>query len=260
MNKGIRFLFPTLIYEWMWEMGVEEGDGTGDGKGAGGDVQQQLATVNARLATLEAENKTLKDGKVDLEQRLEEADKELLSEDYLDFKEKKGKEGSGGGKTGGDTTDSDGIDLDRASNREIAQFIEKKYKGDLSAAVKDIKSQFDATKQQIGMIAAQFDVALTSLRHDGRDGKLSFAEHQKEIFEIAKANPKWGAEQCYQQFLLQSKAAADEKAEADRKKAEEEAKAATERTGVPGSMVQEKRLSAEEAAELAYQKAFGNKG
>jgi len=233
--------------------GEASGNKNGEEDGAAVEVQQQLTQLQAKLAAAEGELKTLKDAKVDLEQKLDEADKELLSETYLDFKEKRGK-ASAGADAGGDE-----IDLDRASNREIAVFIEKKYRGDIDAAVKDIKGQIDLTKQQIGLISAQFDVALTSLKHDGRDGKPSFVDHQKEIFEIAKANPRWGAEQCYQQFVLQQRVAADERAEAEKKKAEEEEKAATERAGVPGSVVQGKQLSKEEAAELAYRKAFGNK-
>jgi hypothetical protein len=235
----------------------QEGNGNGgEGRGAAGDVQQQLTDLQTKLAALESESKILKDAKVDLEQRLDEADKELLSDEYLDFKEKRGKSAPAPKEGAGDGGE---LDLDRASNREIVNFIEKKYKGDIDAYVKDIKKENDLTRQQIGMIAAQFDVAITSLKHDGRDGKPSFAGNEKVIFEIAKANPKWSAEQCYNQFLLQSKAAADEKAEAEKKKAEEEEKAATERAGVPGSVVQGKQLTKEEAAEIAYRKAFGNK-
>ena len=233
----------------------QDGNGeNGDGdKGAAGEVQQQLTDLQTKMAALEGESKTLKDAKVDLEQRLDEADKELLSDEYLDFKEKKGKAAPANRGEDGD------LDLDRASNREIVDFIEKKYKGDVDAAVKDIKKELDLSKQAIGMIAAQFDVALTELRHDGRDGKPGFAANQKAIFEIAKSNPRWSAEQCYSQFVLQSKADSDKKAETDKKKAEEEEKAATERAGVPGSTVQGKQLTKEEAAKIAYRKAFGNK-
>lgn len=229
------------------------GNGGGEDKGAAGDVQQQLSSLQAKLSALETETKTLKDAKVDLEQRLDEADKELLSDEYLDFKEKKGK--TAPVKSGA----IEELDLDRASNREIVDFIEKKYKGDVDAAVKDIRKELDLSKQQLGLVAAQIDVAITALKHDGRDGKPDFEGNQKAIFEIAKANPRWSAEQCYRQFLLQSKADFDKKAEDDKKKAEEEEKAATERAGVPGSVVQGKQLTKEEAAEIGYRKAFGNR-
>jgi len=234
---------------------VVEGMGNGgDGNGDAGDVQHQLTTLQSEMTAMKAETETLKGAKTDLEQRLDEADRELLSDEYLDWKETKTRsKGTPPTEKGGDV-----IDLDRASNREIATFIEKRYKGDLDLAVKDIRKELDLSKQTIGMMTAQFDVALTTIRHDGRDGKPSFADNQKAIFEIAKANPRWDAEKCYQQYLLVSKADLDRKAADDKKKAEDEAKAATERTGVPHSTVQGKELSKEEAAELAYRKAFGN--
>lgn len=233
----------------------EAGNPTSEELAAAGDVQQQLTKAQADLAASQGDNKTLKDAKVDLEQRLDEADKELLGDAYLDFKEKKGK-AVPAASSGGTPAE---MDLDRASNREIVDFIEKKYKGDVDAAVKDIKKESDLTRQQIGMIAAQIDVAMASLKHDGRDGKPTFEANQKAIFAIAKVNPKWSAEQCYNQFILQSKADADIKAEADAKKKEEEERAATERTGVPGSTVQGKEPTAEEAAQAGFRKAFGNK-
>lgn len=247
-------LYNSLLPR-LW-LGLAEGEGEGGegGKGAAGDVQQQLTDIQTKLAAMEVENKTLKDAKVDLEQRLDEADKELLSDDYLEHKERKAKGGQAPvGGAGGE------LDLDRASNREIVDFIEKKYKGDFDAYIKDVKKDNDLTRQQVGMLAAQIDVAIAALRHDGRDGKPTWAGNEKAIFEIAKANPKWSAEQCYSQFVLQSKADADAKVEADRKKKEDEERAATERAGVPGSITQEKELTKEEAAEIGYRKAFGNK-
>lgn len=232
------------------------GDGNGDGNGAAGDAKQQLTDAQAKLTAAEGENKTLKDAKIDLEQRLEVADTELLSDAYLDFKDKKGKSAPAEGD--GDGSSAGGLDLDRASNRELVDFVEKKHKGNLDAALKDIKKELDLGKEQIGMIAAQFDVALASLRHDGRDGKPTFGENQEAIFKIAKANPKWTAEQCYRQFLLQSKADTDAKAAADKKKADDDNKAATEKgDGVPSSASQGKQLSKEEAGDAAYRKAFG---
>lgn len=217
---------------------------------AASDVQQQLSQLQDRMKELEEENTSIKEAKSTLEQRLKEADDELLSDEYLSFKEGKGKPKA---------TTGDELDLDRASNREVVDFLEKKYKGDMDVAVKALKKELDLSRQQIGMMTAQFDIALTSIRHDGRDGKPAFDENKKQIFEIAKANPTWGAEKCYQQFILQSEADAKAKELAAKKKADEEAKAATERVGMPDTVVQDKQLSADEAAELAYRKAFGNK-
>ena len=235
---------------------VIEGNGkTGDEKGAAGDAQQQLTDALTKLGALESESKSLKEAKGDLERKLDDADKELLSEEYLNFKDSKSK-----GK-GSETDDGKGageIDLDTASNREIVEYVGRKYKGDIGAAVKDVSGRLDKTEKGLALTFAQIDVALTALKHDGRDGKPTFDDNQKAIFEVAKANPSWGAERCYTQFLLQSKADTNAAAEKARKEQELKDKEATEKSGVPGSTVQDKQLSKEEAAGLAYKKAFGN--
>jgi hypothetical protein len=250
--KHLLSLTFKLVGNERGEVGGED-EGDDDGKGADDEASQQLSTLKTELESAKRELESSKTEKSSLEQKLEEADKELLSDDYLEWKDTRGKS-----KTTSPSSDLD-VDLDRASNREIAGFIEKKYKGDLDAAVKDIRKELDASKQQMGIIAAQFDVALTSIRHDGQDGKPSWAGNEKAIFEIAKANPRWDAEKCYQQFVLESKAKSDRDEEEKKKKAEEEEKAATERTGVPPSTTKGKQLSKEEAADLAFRKAFGNK-
>lgn len=239
----------------MPDEGNGNGNGNGDGKGAVGDVKQQLADAQARLEASENENKSLKDAKVDLEQKLGDADKELLSDDYLNFKDKgkvEEKAGAGDGTAGVES------DLERASNTEIVNYIGGKYKGDIDKVVKGISGRIDKTEQRIGLALAQIDVSMTALKHDGRDGKPSFTENQKAIFEVAKSNPSWGAEKCYKQFLLQNKADIDAKSEADKKKKDEELRVVTEKTGVPSSVIQDKDVSRDEAAELGYKAAFGN--
>lgn len=232
----------------------ESSGGGGDGQGAGGDVAQQLADLQAKVDAMSGELETSKATNKSLEQRLAEADKELLSDDFLNFKAG-GRKGSSGG--GGGDSSSDVIDLERASNAEIVAYLEKKHGGVVEAAVKELKKELGATRQEANRMAAQFDVALASMRHNGVDGMPSWRENEKAIFEIAKKNPTWDAEKCYQQFVLESKAEADRKAEVEKKKREDEEKAATERAGVPTSAATGKQLTSEEAADLAYRKAFG---
>jgi len=241
-----------------------EGNGSGsEGTGnAGGDAQQQLSTALQRLGAMETELKGLKGAKDDLERKLDDADKELLGEDYLNFKETKAKgSGNGGGQgdRGRGEAENAEIDLDRASNREIVEYIQKKYSADLGKAVKDLGGQLEKTTRGVGMALAQVDISLTAMRHDGRDGKPSFTDNFNVVKEIAKANPSWDAEKCYQQFILEKDKSDREKAEGAEKKAEEERKALTEKgEGVPASVTQGKQLTKEEAATLAYRKAFGN--
>jgi len=232
----------------------DEGKQDDEGSAAGTDVNQQLSKLQEELGALKQEKKQLADEKVSLASRLDEADKELLSDTYLTFKEKvSGGSGSGSGSGSGD------IDLDRASNKEVVDFVRKEFGGNISAAVKSLKGELELTKQQTSILAAQFDVSIASLKHDGRDGKPSFEENFKDIMVVAKENPTWNAEKCYKQFVIQSKAKAEEKAAIDAKKAEDEERAFSEKAGSPDSVVVGKQPTADEAAKLAYRQAFGNK-
>jgi len=227
-----------------------------DDTGAAGDVQQQLADMQTKLTALESDNQTLKDTKDDLTKRLDNAEGELISDDYLNFKENAGNRTPSENKPTGDVH---GFDFDRASNKELVDFIQTQYNNDTAAAVKDIKKELDISKQRIGLISAQFDVALAEMRHPGTDGKPGFKQNEKAIYAIAKANPSWKAEQCYKQFVLTAKADADTKVAEEKARKEEEARTATEKPGMPSSTSKGKNMSKEEAATSAYDAAFGTK-
>lgn len=244
--------------------GEGNGNGNGDGNGKGGsEVQQQLTDAQTKLATAETDKKTLEDAKVDLERKLDDADKELLSEDYLTYKEGKGKgragDRSGAGGEGGEGAADANFDINNASNAELAAFIKKGSKGDLDAVVKELSGRLEKSDERVGLALAQVDISLTAMRHPDNAEKLGFNENFDAIKVIAKANPEWGAEKCYQQFKLEKTGSDKEKADADKKKVEDDLKSDTEKgEGVPGSTTQGKELTKEEAADVAYRKAFGN--
>jgi len=240
--------------------GGEGGGGEGGNSGAGGEVQQQLTDALSKLETAETDNKTLKGANEDLERKLDDADKELLSEDYLTYKEGRAKGGNGG--EGGGGAAAPDFDLANASNAELAAYIGKQSKGDLDIAVKELSSRLEKSDERVGLALAQVDISLTAMRHpDGNPKEPGFNENFDAIKKVAKANPEWSAEKCYQQFRLEKTKADKDKVDADQKKADEERKILTEKGGgVPGSAAQEKDLSKEEAGDLAYRKAFGNSG
>jgi len=243
--------------------GEGNGNGSGEGGKAGGDAQQQLADAQKALGAAETETKSLKEAKGDLERKLDDADKELLSDDYLNFKDGKGKAGAGSGGKGSESSagagDDENFDINNATNAELAAFIGKQGKGDLDSAVKELSSRLEKSDERVGLALAQVDISLTAMKHpDG--GGLGFSENFDSIKKVAKANPNWGAEKCYQQFKMEKTHVDKEKANADEKKAEEDRKSITEKgEGVAGGATQGKTLTKEEAANLAYQKAFGNK-
>jgi chromosome segregation ATPase len=225
----------------------EDKGGSGDEGKAGAEVQQQLTKVTEELSKLKGEVDSLKVTKEDLERKLDEADKELLSDEYLDFKS-----GKRGAPAKGTLTSEEEVDLDRASNSEIVAHATTKAKSDLDKAIKDVTSRIESTEERMGKAFAQIDVALTAIRHS------DFDSNKDEIYKVAKDNPTWGAEKCYNQWKLQSKAAADEKKAVEVKKAEEERKALAERgEGVPSSATKGKQLSKDDAASVAFDKAFG---
>ncbi|KXH72800.1 MAG: hypothetical protein AM326_10970 [Candidatus Thorarchaeota archaeon SMTZ-45] len=239
-------IFPFLPSLLSLSFAGEGGNG-GEG-GAGGDLQQQLTQATEALGKLQGEVENLKAAKVDLERRLDEADKELLSETYLDYKDKVVK---GGGKATPAPAGAE-IDYNNASPAEIAAHISGKSKSELDKAIKEMAGRIDQTEQAIGKAFAQVDVALAALRHP------DFDPNKDAIYKIAKANPTWGAEKCYEQWKMESTAAATAKAEADKKKAEDDRKALTEKgEGVPEGATQGKELTAEEAGNVAFDKAFG---
>lgn len=248
-----KLLFPLSF--------ADNGGGGSEGKGdAEGEVQQQLTDALAKLGAAETETKSLKDAKVDLERKLDDADRELLGEDYLNFKESKGKgkSGSPGGEGGEGSADTT-FDINNASSAELAAHIRKGSKGELDIAMKELSSRLEKSDDRVGLALAQVDISLTALRHPDGSGS-GFNENFDAIKKVAKANPEWSSEKCYQQFKLEKAHVDKEKKDADEKKAEEDRKALTEKgEGVAAGATQGKALSKEEAGELAYRKSFGNR-
>ena len=232
--------------------------GNGGGNGGSGDLAQQLADANAKISELSKTNEELGGAKESLERQLGDANKELLGEDYLEYLESK--KGGGGNKGGqDDSAFSGGADFDQASNTEVAKFVVKHMDGKLKEIVENFGKNTKALDDKIGLAFARLDVTMTAAKYDGSDGGPSWAENEKEICKIAKENPSWGAEQCYKQFKLEHAAKVKEDADKAAAKAKEEEDLITEKGGVPGSTTEGKDLTAEEAAEIAYRKAYGNK-
>ena len=209
------------------------------------DAKKQLTTLETTMKTIKGELDGLKAAKVDLEHKLDDADKELLSESYLDFKNK--------GKV--KPTDKGGdFDFDTASGKEIAEHLAGKSKVELKSAMKEINDRIGDTEKQMGKAFARLDVTLTALQH------TDFNPNKEAIYKIAQENPSWGAAKCYKQFKLETKATDDQKKIDDEAKEKEDNKALTEKgeDGLLKSTVTNKDLSPEDAADAAYKEAFGN--
>ena len=220
----------------------------------GSDVQK-LEELSATMETLKNESGSLKAAKEDLERKLDEADSELLSDDYLNFKDAKAKARLGGGKEKvADDEKAADFDLDRASNKEIVDHVKSQYGKSINEAFEKVNTRMNDVEKNLGSAFAHIDVTIAAMKHDDWD------KNSDAIFKVAKTNPSWGAEKCYKQFKLEERQSIVEADEVKQKKEEEELKLQTEKGGaMPITTTTEKQLSPKDAAEVAYRKAFGNK-
>ncbi len=247
MLLGCEGLFPLLSKILSIGTFYVDGEGNGGGEGSGnGDGGEKLGELESQLKELQGTVKSLQEAKSALESKLGEYESELLSEDYLNWKE---------GKTGGkaDVEDEEGeVDLETASAKEIVRYLERKYRGDLEGAIESISGKIGEVEERVGLALARVDIELTALKHQ------DFWSYKDRIKKIAEENPTWSAEKCYKQAKLEMKMEEEEKLRKEEEKAEKERRALAEKGGVPPSIIQGKQLSKDEAAKLAYRAAFGN--
>ena len=235
--------------------------GTGSGEGnAGGEGLEQLKT---QFDSLKGELDNLKAAKGDLERKLEDADKELLSTEYLEFME-----GKKSGATRQPEDKGKEINLEEATPPQIVSYLESKYKGDIQKSVGDITKRIDSIEDTMGKYGASIDLTICSLKHkdlgEAFDTPLQKRnEEQKELvntmFRIAKENPTWSSEKCYRQSRLEIKASVEEKDNAEREKAERERRLLSEKPGASDTVLRGKELTKEQAGDAAWKAAFGNK-
>ena len=239
-------------------MAGEQTNETGD-KGAAGEQLQQL---QQQLAEAQKQLGDLKSAKEDLQKKLDDADKELLSPEYLEYIEtKKGAPPKGEGT-------KEKVNFDEMTPAQIAEYFEGKYKGDIKSAVDEVAKRMDMMEDAIGKTAAQIDLTITGIKHADFGSALDTPANQRSaeqkalidtVYKVAQENPTWGAERCYRQAKLELKASAEEKETIEKEKAEKERKTLTEKPGAAESIFQEKQLSKDQAASVAWKAAFGNK-
>ncbi len=225
-------------------------------------VGENLETLKSQLNAMKGEMEQLKAAKADLEKKLDDADKELVSPDYLEFIE--GRRGAGAPAPAAEKE----VSFDEMTPAQIAQYFESKYKGDLEKAGKAVTDRMDAIEDGIGRLAAQIDLTLTSMKYKDLGEALETpikerTEEQKalvdKIYNIAIENPTWPTEKCYKVAKMEIKEEAEAREAAKREKAEKERKTLTEKPGAVEALLQGKQLSKEEAAEKAWRASFGNK-
>lgn len=232
-------------------------NGAGDEKSAG-----ELQKMQTELESTKNELSSLKAAKDELQRKIEDADRELLGEDYLTFLEaKRGKtDNAKGAKTD--------VNFDEMSAKQIAEYFEAKYKGDLEKAAKDISDKMNAVGDSVANLAARTDLSISCIKHpdlgDALDTPIKSRTPEQTtlvdgMLKIANENPTWNTEKCYRQAKLEIKTSEEEKLAKDSAKAEKERKALTEKGGANPAGFEGKPISKDAAADAAWHATFGNK-
>lgn len=203
-----------------------------------------------QLAELKEEMEALKKEKEELETRLTSQDDELLSEEYMKYlqgqggEEKKKEEGS--------------VDFDQMTNAEMVAELEKRFQADFSKREETSKKERDEMRTFLQRSLAYLDLELTKVKKPGLAEVLSAKDGQEEFRNIAKDNPKWSAAQIYEH--MEARRALDEKKkqEMEKEKRKKEREVIAEPDTVAPNAAQKKRMTAQEAVDLAYKQSFGN--
>jgi len=238
----------------------DEGKGKeGDEGKAGGEELKQL---QADLVSRQEELDGLKTAKEDLEGKLEDAEGELLSPEYLKFREDKGK----GTQTppGGEGD----VKLEDMTPVEIAKHFANSTKGDLEKSITSLTQQIKEMGEMTGKGFAQLDLMVTANKHSELDDALKTPSDKKttaqkellkELFATSKENPNWNTERCLRTAKTNIKMKADELVEAEKAKALADNKMISEKPGQSSAVVKEKSMSKTESVHKAWDAIMGSK-
>ena len=211
------------------------------------------------IKTLQDDNERLKEENEDKTGRLDEANKQLMSPEYLEhLSAARRGDGDGGpkGKRGGGSEAepiSPEKDIDEMSNKELAGFIVQVIRKDFGK----VGDMFDVELGKVNTAVADIRTAMEIDRV--ASANPDFWEHKKEILDLARKNPALTPTEAYKivKHDKLAKGAADQ-VEADKKRGR---RAASEKPGsgpVTRSTTGTKPKGFSEAFEEAYSTAFGS--
>lgn len=234
---------------------VKDGD-----KVAGGE---ELQTLKTQIEEMQGEVNNLTAAKADLEKMRDEADKQLLSPEYLEFLE-----GRKDGTKKSDSKDGKDVNFEEMTSAQIAKHFADAYKGDLDKAITSITKRMDSVDTGLGRAFAQIDLTLTSIKHADLGAALELpigkrTAEQKAlvdtIHKVATDNPSWSSAKCYKQAKMEMKMSAEEKEQVEKENAEKENKLLSEKPGASAAVLKGKEMDKETASSVAWKHAFGNK-
>lgn len=205
------------------------------------------------LEALKTEKETLSAAMTELEQRHEEACRELASPEYVAFLESQGTES----KKGAEDEVSE-PDYDLMSNKELVKAIAERQKEAIATATTGAEKGFEEMRKSMGELMARVDMRIACSEHPELKAGLDDKEYRKHFGRIVEENPTWNFERVFKQITMELRIAQQD---ADKEKAEQanrDIQARTEKLSVPASTMTDKAVSDDEAGELSYRKAFGN--
>lgn len=250
-ERAMVSLWYRLARPLLNERGAVGDGGDGGDKKGGSDESVEQLRARAEAAEKRAS---------ELEGKVKESERELLSPEYLEFLDTrasggKGKKDAEDDKGKGKSTEG-GVDFEEMSKKEFAEYIQDLTRKELKALMEQLEERETKSRKEIGTAFAQVDLAI-ALR-DNPDFDLEDEETKKAFYAKAKENPKWGASRVIKEVKRDWKETKEAEAKKKQEEEDKSRKALTERGSSPMGAHAGKELSEQEAGELAYQKAFGN--
>ena len=219
----------------------------GDEAAQDGEIVQKL---NEQLTALKERDSKTSEAMEDLQQKLEEAQRGLTSEDFLEYLEGKGKDSV---QVGGEKPDDPlaGIDVEYLSNKDLAAVLVKANRQSLEAMEVTFNKQIEGLSKAGQRLAAQLDLELACVKYPDLNTGLKDKDYVAGFRRVVEANPQWNAEKVYRQLQMETRMKEQEKADQESEQAKREREATTEKGGVPSSMVAGREMTEEEAVNKA---------
>lgn len=223
---------------------------------SGEDQEKTLAKMEERMKAMEAKTLTAEARLREAEQKLKSQDNALLSDDYLAFLEQKS--GKNQKAVEVDSTTSE-VDFDSLTSNQLMKEVQKMLRAEVSKVAGESEKRTKELTDRFNKTAAYFDLQIAKTRDSELDSFLEQDDGKKRFIELSKENPSWDAPKIWKQIKGEETL---KKAEETRKEAEkrsEEEKVIADAEELSPELLNKKDLSDEEAGEIAWQKAFGNK-
>lgn len=185
----------------------------------------------------------------ELTAKLEEAQNSMADPEYLRYLMEQG--------GGGTKDDEEESDYDELTQSQLAERMQQTFEESMKSGLKEATAGVDKLSKEVGRALAHLDIELAKVKDPEFKAGFTKKDYKARFFELSKQNPSWTTDDLRKQLKMES---AFEALEAGKKKeaAEaEELKVMSESSDTASALLEEKKLSPEQAADLAFRQAFG---